>query len=114
MKLKKKSHVKCRSCRNCTLCCYKLLIKYNLFSNAYEVLTIAYKYLLCLPVTQVACERSFSTINFIKNKMRSKLTNENTGAFMLISVEKETLMNIDNDIIIDLLSQKSKLLSTNL
>lgn len=65
-------------------------------------------------MTQVACERSFSTLNFIKNKVRSKLTNANTEAFILMSVEKETLMNIDNDCIINLLSQKSKLLSTNL
>lgn len=42
--VEKRSHVKCKSCRNCVLCCYKLLIKYNLFSNAYQVLTVAYKY----------------------------------------------------------------------
>lgn len=51
------SQVMCNSCRNCTLYCYKLLIKYNSFSNAYQVLTVAYKYLFCLPVTQVACEQ---------------------------------------------------------
>lgn len=78
------------------------------------MLTIAYKYLLCLPVTQVACERLFFTLNFIKNKIQDKLTNENTEAFMLTSVEKETLINIYNYRIINLLSQKSKLLSINL
>jgi hypothetical protein len=88
----------------------KVLIKYNLYSNAHQVLTVAYKYLLCLPVTQVACERSFSTLKYIINRLRSKLTNENTEAFMLMSVEKEISINIDNQII-DLLSQKSKFLS---
>lgn len=106
------NQVMCKSCRNCTLCCYKLLIKYNLCSNAYQVLTVSFKYLLCLPVTQVTCERSFSTLKYIKNRLRSKLSNENTEAFMLMSVEKEMLINIDNDQIIDLFSQKSKLLST--
>lgn len=89
-------------------------MKYNLFSNAYVVLTIAYKYSLCLSMTQVACERSFSTLNFIKNGVRSKLTNENTEEFMLMSVGKETFISIDNDCIIDILSKKSKLPSTNL
>jgi hypothetical protein len=56
------SQVMCNSCRNCTLCCCKLLIKYNLYSYAYQVLTVAYKYLLCLLVTQVAFEPSFSTL----------------------------------------------------
>lgn len=106
------SQVMCKSYRNCTLCCYQLLIKYNLHSNAYQVLTVAYKYLLCLPVTQVACERYFSTLKYIKNRLRNKLSDENTEAFMSVSVEKEMLINIDNDEIIDLLSQKSKLLST--
>jgi hypothetical protein len=36
--------------------------------------------------------------------LRSKLTNENTEAFMLMSIEKEILIIIDNDQIIDLLS----------
>jgi hypothetical protein len=52
----------CNSCRNYTLCCYKLLINYNLYSNAYQVLTVAYKPLLCIPVTQVTCERYLSTL----------------------------------------------------
>lgn len=68
------------------------------------MLKIAYQYLLCLPATQVACERSFSTLNFIKNKIQNKLTNENTEAFMFMLVEKETLININNDYTIDLLS----------
>lgn len=51
----------CKTCKNCSICCYNTLIKYNLYSNAYPTLSIAYQYLLTLPVTQVACERSFST-----------------------------------------------------
>lgn len=61
-------------------------------------------------MTQVACERSFFTLKYIKNRLQSKLNNENTEAFKIMAVEKETLVNINNDIIIDLLFQKSKLL----
>jgi hypothetical protein len=87
----------------------KVLIKCNLYSNAHQVLTVAYKYLLCLPVTHVACERSFSSLKYIINRLRNKLINEYTEAFMLMSVEIEISINIDSDQIIDLLSQKSKL-----
>jgi len=64
------------------------LIKYNLYSNAYQVLTVVYKYLLCLPVTQVTYEPSFSTLKYIKKRLRSKLCNENAEAFILMLVEK--------------------------
>jgi hypothetical protein len=44
------------TCKNCATCCYTLLMKFNLYSNAYSTLTLAYKFLLTLPTTQV---RSF-------------------------------------------------------
>jgi hypothetical protein len=65
----------------------KVLIKYNFYSNAHQFLAVAYKYLLCLLVTQIACERSFSTLKYIINRLRSKITNE--YAFMVMSVEKK-------------------------
>jgi hypothetical protein len=43
----------CKSCMNCSVCCYNVLLKYNLYSNAYSNLALAYKYLLTLPCTQV-------------------------------------------------------------
>lgn len=43
-----------KSCKNCVVCCYNVLIKYNLYSNAYHYLTMAYQYLLTLPCTQVS------------------------------------------------------------
>jgi len=59
----------CKTCKNCACCCSKLLVKYNLYSNAYTNLSLAYNYFLTLPVTQVACERSFSTLKFIKKSI---------------------------------------------
>ncbi|KAF0769443.1 Uncharacterized protein FWK35_00003288 [Aphis craccivora] len=44
--------------------------------NGYQVLTIAYKYLYCFPVTEVVCERSFFILKYIENLFRSKLTDE--------------------------------------
>ncbi|KAL4089590.1 hypothetical protein QTP88_024603 [Uroleucon formosanum] len=104
----------CKTCKNCACCCLKLLVKYNLYSNAYTNLSLAYNYLLTLPVTQVACERSFSTLKFIKNRLRNTLTNEHLEAFMLMSVEKRTLVSIDDDILIDRIGETSEVMKKNL
>lgn len=99
------------TCKCCSICCYRLLVKYNLFSSAYSLLTLAYKYLLTLPVTQVSCERSFSTLKYLKNRLRNSMANEKLESFMLMSIEKSILMELDNDTIINELGTKSDLLS---
>ncbi|KAL4097418.1 hypothetical protein QTP88_022201 [Uroleucon formosanum] len=107
-----KSH--CKSCMNCSICCYLVLQKYNLYSNAYSHLTMAYKYLLTLPCTQVACERSFSILKYLKNRLRSTLNESKLEAFMIMSIEKDTLFKINTDEVIDQLKTKSNLLSREL
>jgi len=67
--------------------------------------------LLTLPVTQVSCERSFSTLKYLKNRLRNSMANENLESFMLMSIEKSILMELDNDTIINELGTKSDLLS---
>ncbi|KAL4113078.1 hypothetical protein QTP88_016768 [Uroleucon formosanum] len=99
------------TCKSCSICCYRLLVKYNLFSNAYSLLTLAYKYLLTLPVTQISCERSFSTLKYLKNRLRNSMANEKLESFMLMSIEKSILMELNNDTIINELGTKSDLLS---
>ncbi|XP_050065875.1 uncharacterized protein LOC126554927 [Aphis gossypii] len=61
-----------------------------------------------------SCERSFSTLKFIKNRLRNTLTNENLEAFMLMSVEKRTLASIDDDILIDRIGETSEVMKKNL
>ena len=58
----------CKRCRNCAVCVYFTLLNYNLFSDAYKNIGLAYKYLLTLSTTQVACEMTFSILKFIKNR----------------------------------------------
>lgn len=57
----------CQSCKKCAVCCYYVLQRYNLLTDSYHLIGLGYKFLLTLSVTQVACERSFSTLIFIKN-----------------------------------------------
>src|SRR4029434_8211849 len=91
----------CSSCKKCAICVQLILSQYNLLTDAYHVIGLAYKFLLTLPITQVACERSFSTLKFVKNRLRSSLSQDNFEAFMLMCIEKEILMSISNDTVID-------------
>lgn len=42
----------CVSCKDCPLCCYKILLRFNSLTHAYPLLESAYKYLLTLSITQ--------------------------------------------------------------
>ena len=77
-----------KSCKACPLCCYKVLLKLNLFTDAYKSIGLAYKLLLMLPVSQVACEQSFSALKRIKSHLHSTMTQEHVEAFIVVSVEK--------------------------
>ncbi|KAI2665801.1 Zinc finger MYM-type protein 1 [Labeo rohita] len=99
----------CPSCNECPLCCYQILRRFNLMSNAYHLLGLAYKFLLTLSITQVACERTFSLLKFIKTRLRSKLSQEHLEAFMLMATERDILFSLDSDVIIDKVAEKSEL-----
>lgn len=100
----------CSTCKNCPICCYLLLSQYNLLTDAYHIIGLGYKFLLTLSITQVACERTFSTLKFVKNRNRTSLTQENLEAFLLMATEKEILMGLDKDDIIDKMAESSELL----
>lgn len=66
---------------------YMIVSQYNLLAHAYHVVGVAYKFLLTLSSTQVACERSFSALKYVKGGLRSCLPQEHLEAFMLMSTE---------------------------
>jgi aldehyde:ferredoxin oxidoreductase len=92
---------KCKSCKKCPVCCFSVLHKYSFFGQTYKHLFSAYKLLLTLSSTQVACERSFSKLKYIKNRLRSSLSSTHLEAFMLMSIETDVLSELNNDTIID-------------
>ena len=100
-----------KRCRNCVRCCYALLKNYSLYADAYKHIFMVYKYILTLSISQVSCERSFSKLKIIKNRLRSTLTTENFEALFLMSVENQILQTLDNDLIIDRLALTSKTFS---
>ena len=100
----------CSTCKNSPICCYLLLSQYNLLTDSYHIINLGYKFLLTLSITQVACERTFSTLKFMKNHLRTSLTQENLEVFLLMATEKEILMGLDKDDIIDKMAEASLLL----
>lgn len=76
------------SCKNCPVCCNCILSQYNLLTNAYPILGLSYKFLLTLSVTQVSCEQSFSTLKFIKCRLKSSLTKQHQDVFILMALQK--------------------------
>jgi hypothetical protein len=73
-----------------------------------------FKFLLTLSLSQVACERSFSTLKNIKNRMRSTLSSNYLNSFMIMAVKSDLLMNLDCDKIIDKVAENSELLQKSL
>ena len=61
-----------KPCKDCPVGCYQILKRYNIFTDAYHILGWGYKFLLTLPVTHVACERSFSVLKHIKSQRDSQ------------------------------------------
>lgn len=81
-----------------------------MLSDAYHLLGLAYKYLLTLSLTQGACERTFSTLKFIKSRLQSSLSGNRLEMFMLIATEKDIRMSLNCDMVIDRVAEKSDLL----
>ena len=101
------SHLK--RCRNCPGCVYLLLSDYNMLSNSYSHISMCYKYLLTISVTQVACERSFSILKLIKSRVRSPMCQDRLEPFMLIMTNYDIVVveSISNDEIIDKIAHHS-------
>ena len=86
---------------------FLLLYEYNMLINSFSSLGLAYQYLLTLSVTQVACERSFSTLKLIKTRIRSTINQDRLESFMLMMCEYEIVCSMDNEKIIDKIANHS-------
>lgn len=91
---RKKKPCKEAKCQECPACCFAVLYKYRLYSRSYKNIFLAYKYILTLSITQVSCERSFSTLKYVFNRLRSTLTQEHLEAFMIMCCEKQVLYSL--------------------
>ena len=102
------NRVACKgTCKQCLVCCYRMLYRYSLNASAFSNLFLAYEYLLTLSFTQVSCERAFSKLKQVKTRLRSTLRNEKLEAFMLMGCERDLSESVSPDDVIRYLSDKS-------
>lgn len=105
-----KCDLKCQSEEGCSLCVFRYLEKYNLYSMSYKNLWLVYKYVLTLSIGQVECERTFSKMKIIKSRLRSTLSEANFVNLTQIYCEKRLLNDVNIDEVIERLSRRSKTL----
>ncbi|XP_029341138.1 uncharacterized protein LOC107882835 isoform X1 [Acyrthosiphon pisum] len=96
---------------SCLLCVHKLIYSLNMHSPLYANLFTAIEFVLTLSVSQVNCERVFSKLKIIKNRLRSSLGNEHLEAFILMTVEREILDEIEFEDILEIVKSSSPLMS---
>jgi len=95
-----------KTCKSCIKCAFAVIREYSMYSRQYSELYKVYKYILTLPMTQVSCERSFSKLKIIKSRLRSRLADDHLEALFLMNAERDLLVTIDNNLIIDNVCKK--------
>lgn len=95
---------KCFECLSCAFPIIHELSQSGLFTNLY----VAYKYVLTLPSTQVTCERVFSKLKIIKNRLRSNLQEELLSDFLLMNIERDIFSDLDKNLIVDKIGESSQ------
>lgn len=103
-----------KRCLSCLMCCYQVLFKYRLYVSSYNHLFTAYKYILTLSCTQIGCERSFSTLTYIKTRLRNRLSLENLESWMIMNLNKDLLETISFEDILHEVVQQSTVLKNSL
>jgi len=77
--------------------------------DTFPNVSIALRMFMCLVVSNCSGERSFSRMAFMKNKLRSTMTNERLSALELLGVESDVLDQISfSDIIEEFSNAKSR------
>ena len=78
-----------------------------MYCRSYPLLYQAYKIILTLSVTQVGCERTFSKLRYVKNRLKNQLSEDRLDSLLLICVERDILLRISNHTIIDEVAKKN-------
>lgn len=89
--------------------CVQILQKYYLHSLSYNNLYLAHKYDLTLSCLQVRCDGTFSKLIYILNRLRNYLGQSELVTYLLMSIN--IFVRIDDETIIDTVSQQSRLMS---
>ena len=77
-----------------------------MYRKRYPLLYQAYKVILTLSVTQVACKSTFSKLKYVKNCLRIQLSKDHLDS-LLMCVERDILARMSNYMIIDELAKSN-------
>ena len=69
----------------------------TVYAEMYEL----YHIFVTLPVTTASCERSFSKIAIVKNKLRSTMPQDRLQSLSILFVENDITRNIEFDLVIE-------------
>lgn len=96
---------KCTQCLSCAFSVIYELSLSGLFLNLY----MAYKYICInnIPCTQVTCERVFSKLKIVKDRLRSTLGLDMLSNLLLMNIERDLFHDINKTEVIDNISQTS-------
>ena len=72
-----------------------------MYCGSYPLLYQAYQVIL----TQVGCERTFSKLRYVKNRLKNQLSEDCLDSLLLMCVERDVLLRISNHTIIDELAK---------
>jgi hypothetical protein len=89
---------------------YKLSVKLldTEKNEQYYVIYRLLKLVLILPVATANVERVFSTMNFVKNKQRNKMGDENLNNCLVTFIEREFFSQVKNKNTINLFQQEDR------
>lgn len=69
--------------------------------SGYPNLLILYAILCCLPVSSASAERALSKLKIVKNRLRTSLSDSTLSSLLLLASEKDILLEISNEDIIN-------------
>lgn len=95
-----------KKCLKCLSCAFSVLFELSgsgLFTNLYVV----YKFILTIPCTQVTCERVFSKLRIIKNRLRASLGQDLMSSLIFMNIERDLFSDIDKEEIINVVARSS-------
>lgn len=76
--------------KNCIQSMYQYMVNTGMLA-LYPKLGLAYKLILTLPVSSCSYERSFSALKFVKNSLRSTMSQDRLSDLMILAVQDRKL-----------------------
>jgi hypothetical protein len=69
--------------------------------SGYQNLLMLYTILCCLPVSSASAERALSKLKIVKNRLRTSLSDDTMSSLLILASEKDILMEISSEEIIN-------------